>query len=49
MNREEVFAEHISKGYSCKGDHIIIGSAILDGHVFSEAKVRINIRCTGNG
>lgn len=44
MNREEVFAEHISKGYSCKGDHIIIGSAILDGHVFSEAKVRIPLK-----
>ena len=31
MDRKEAFAAHITNGYACNGDSIILGGAILDG------------------
>lgn len=41
MDRKTAFTELIKNGYSCKGDYIILGSAMLDGEAVSEATVKI--------
>jgi DNA helicase HerA-like ATPase len=44
MSKSEEFSSCIIEGYSCKGDSIVLGSAILNGEVISEAQVRIPLK-----
>jgi hypothetical protein len=44
MERKEAFAAHINGGYSCKGDSIILGGAILDGIPITDTLVRVPLK-----
>lgn len=44
MNKKDSFIEDINKGYSSKGDSIILGGAILDGEPVAEAHVKIPLK-----
>ncbi|WP_297796286.1 helicase HerA-like domain-containing protein [uncultured Eudoraea sp.] len=44
MSTKEEFFEHIEKGYSTKGDFIIMGSAMLDGETVTGAHVKIPLK-----
>jgi len=44
MERKNAFTAHIIEGYNCKGDHIALGGAILDGEVISDAQVKIPLK-----
>lgn len=44
MNRKDSFIEDINKGYSFKGDSIILGGAILDGEAVAETHVKMPLK-----
>ncbi len=44
MDRKNSFTDLIGKGYTCNGDSIILGAAMLDGQPVPEAQVRIPLR-----
>src|SRR5512140_3434218 len=44
MDRKEAFAAYINEGYSCKGDSIVLGGAILDGVTLNNAQVRVPLK-----
>jgi uncharacterized protein len=44
MDRKEAFAAHITNGYACNGDSIILGGAILDGQPIAGAQVKIPLK-----
>ena len=44
MSKIETFLKDINNGYTCKGDYIALGSAILDGEAISDAQVRIPLK-----
>jgi len=44
MDKKEAFSTHINEGYSCKGDSIILGGAILDGQVVQGTQVKIPLK-----
>jgi uncharacterized protein len=44
MSKIDTFLKHINDGYSCKGDYIALGSAILDGETIADAQVRIPLK-----
>ena len=44
MSKTDAFAKHIIDGYTCKGDFIILGSAMLDGEAVAEAQVKIPLK-----
>ncbi len=44
MDRIEAFREHIVNGYSCKGDFITLGGAILDGEAVGNAHINIPLK-----
>ena len=44
MDRKETFTTHINEGYSCKGDFIALGSAMLDGETISDARVSVPLK-----
>ncbi|GGF18614.1 helicase HerA-like domain-containing protein [Flavobacterium limi] len=44
MNRKDSFIEDINKGYSFKGDSIILGGAILDGEAVGETHVKVPLK-----
>ena len=44
MGKKETFSAHINDGYSCKGDAIVLGSAILDGETVSGAHVKVPMK-----
>ncbi|MCU0363005.1 MAG: DUF853 domain-containing protein, partial [Bacteroidales bacterium] len=44
MNKQESFLTHINDGYACKGDSIILGGAILDGHPVQDTFVRVAMK-----
>lgn len=44
MGKKEDFLKHISEGYACKGDSIILGGAMLDGEPLQEAHIRIPLK-----
>ena len=44
MNRIEIFTNHINEGYTCKGDYITLGCAMVDGAVATGANVNIPLR-----
>ncbi len=44
MSKTESFLKHINDGYSCKGDYIALGSAILDGETIGAAQVKVPLK-----
>ena len=44
MERKASFTEFMNKGYTCKGDYIALGSAMLDGEVVGEAQVKLPLK-----
>lgn len=44
MERKEKFSAHITEGYKCKGESIILGAAIIDGSPVPGTHVRIALR-----
>lgn len=44
MNKKEEFIQHITKGYTSKGESIILGGAILDGEALADAHVKIPLK-----
>ncbi len=44
MSKIDEFLKHINDGYSCKGDFITLGSAILDGETIGDAQVKVPLR-----
>lgn len=44
MSRNEDFFSHISSGYTCKGDYIILGGAMLDGEAVADAHIKIALK-----
>ncbi len=44
MDRKTAFSTQINEGYACKGDYIVLGSAIVDGEAIAEAQVKIPLR-----
>ncbi|MGD0753930.1 MAG: helicase HerA-like domain-containing protein [Bacteroidales bacterium] len=44
MDRKKSFTTSITEGYSCAGDCIILGGAILDGQPIAEAQVKIPLK-----
>ncbi len=44
MSKVDTFLKEINDGYSCKGDYIVLGSAMLDGETIADAQVRIPLK-----
>lgn len=44
MDRKETFTALINQGYSCKGDSIILGGAMLDGVTLNNALIRVPLK-----
>jgi DNA helicase HerA-like ATPase len=44
MNRKEHFINHITQGYTSKGESITLGGAILDGEALPDAHVKIPLK-----
>jgi len=44
MNKKEEFFAYINEGYSCNGDHIILGGAMLDGEPIPDAHIKVPLR-----
>ena len=44
MGMRESFSALINEGYSCKGDGIIHGAAILDGETIQGALVKVPLK-----
>jgi DNA helicase HerA-like ATPase len=44
MDKKTAFLNQIIEGYSCKGDYIALGSAMLDGEAIADAVVKVPLR-----
>lgn len=44
MSKIDSFLKNINDGYTCKGDSIVLGSAILDGETVSDAQVKVPLK-----
>lgn len=44
MDKKDTFRENISTGYSCKGESILLGGAMLDGECIPDCFVRIPLK-----
>jgi hypothetical protein len=44
MNNKEEFFKNITEGYSCSGDHLILGGAMLDGEAIPDAHIRVPLK-----
>ncbi len=44
MSKIKEFEEQIINGYSTKGDHIILGAAMLEGKPYAQAQVRVPLK-----
>jgi DNA helicase HerA-like ATPase len=44
MGTEDTFIEHINKGYTSKGESIILGGAMLDGEAVADTYVKIPLK-----
>ncbi len=44
MDKKDIFTALINDGYSCKGDSIILGGAILDGTPLTNALIRVPLK-----
>lgn len=44
MSKKEDFIQHITEGYSSKGESLILGGALLDGEALADAFVKIPLK-----
>ena len=44
MSKKETFISYINENYSTKGEHILLGSAMLDGEALGETQVKIPLK-----
>ncbi len=44
MSKINTFRDHINQGYQTKGEHIILGGAILDGEAVSDTHIKIPLK-----
>ena len=44
MERQKEFKEHMDKGYTFKGDYIVLGGAMLDGECLPETYVKVPLK-----
>jgi DNA helicase HerA-like ATPase len=44
MNKNDTFSAHITEGYACKGESIVLGCGILDGKPVQGAQVKIPLK-----
>lgn len=44
MSKKEVFIKHITDGYACKGDHLILGGAMLDGETLPDTHINVPLK-----
>ena len=44
MEKQQAFIEHIQSGYTTKGDYILMGAAMLEGHPLPDAQVKIPLK-----
>ncbi len=44
MERKEAFTTNINQGYACKGEHIILGSAMFNGQAIPGAHVKVPLK-----
>jgi DNA helicase HerA-like ATPase len=44
MSKKDDFFNHISSGYACKGDYIVLGGAMLEGEAITDAHIRIPLK-----
>jgi uncharacterized protein len=44
MSKTDTFLKHINDGYACLGDHIALGSAMLDGETIADARVKVPLK-----
>jgi hypothetical protein len=44
MYKKQAFSLHINEGYTCKGDYITLGGAILDGAPVKGTQVNIPLK-----
>lgn len=44
MEKTEAFAEHINKGYTCKGESMLLGGAMLDGQTIPGTSVQVPLK-----
>jgi uncharacterized protein len=44
MNKKDTFTRYINEGYSCKGESIILGCAILDGEAIEGTQIKIPLK-----
>lgn len=44
MSRKEDFLNHMTQGYACKGDYIVLGGAKLDGEAVADAHIRVPLK-----
>jgi len=44
MDKKDAFTVQIKEGYTCKGDSIVLGSAILDGQAVPGTKVQLPLK-----
>ncbi|MDT8401031.1 MAG: helicase HerA-like domain-containing protein [Bacteroidales bacterium] len=44
MEKKEAFTEHINTSYTCKGDYIVLGSAMIDGETIPGAFIKVPLK-----
>ncbi len=44
MTKKETFINQINEGYTCKGENLIMGTAILDGEALPGAQVKVALK-----
>lgn len=44
MERKNKFADQINQGYTCKGDFIILGGAMIDGETINNAHIKVPVK-----
>jgi len=44
MSKKETFISYINENYSTKGEHILLGAAMLDGEALGETQVKIPLK-----
>ena len=44
MSKKEEFSKHITDGYTCIGDHLILGGAMLDGEAIADTHIKVPLK-----
>jgi len=44
MTKKAAFENHITNGYACKGEYLVLGGAMLDGEAIADAHIRIPLK-----